>query len=171
MAMDIIYKYETKFDDDHKFSIGLSSNNEIQNMVFKERDEWLATGLKLRFKKFEETDEYKEVKKVSDSINKIEADQKNNITYGEIHTKFPNFTSFDHDILTCLTLPGNKTYEYYNLETKKWMQQVFETIKNSTKKIQQFGLQEHTVMHNLSYIILMKITHVYLLIIYYTYIY
>ena len=49
MAMDIIYKYETKFDDDHKFSIDLSSNNEIQNMVFKERDEWLATGLELRF--------------------------------------------------------------------------------------------------------------------------
>ena len=28
MAMDIIYKYETKFDDDHKLSIDLSSNNE-----------------------------------------------------------------------------------------------------------------------------------------------
>ena len=24
-------------------------NNVIQNMFFKERDEWLATGLKLRF--------------------------------------------------------------------------------------------------------------------------
>ena len=44
--MDIIYKCETKFDDDHKFSIDLLSNNEIQNMVFKERDEWLATGVK-----------------------------------------------------------------------------------------------------------------------------
>ena len=116
----IIYKYETKFDDDHKFSIDLSTNNGIQNMVFKERDEWLATGLKSRFKKFEETDEYKEVKKVSHLINNIKADQKNNITHGEIHTKLPNFTSFDHDALTCLTLPGNKTYEYYNVETKKW---------------------------------------------------
>ena len=80
MAMDIVYKYETEFDDDHKFSIDLLSNNEIQNMVFKERDEWLATGHKLRFRKFEETDEYKEVKKVSDLINKIKADRKNNIT-------------------------------------------------------------------------------------------
>ena len=35
MVMDIIYKYETKFDDDHKFSTDLSSNNEIQTMVFK----------------------------------------------------------------------------------------------------------------------------------------
>ena len=76
MAMDIIYKYKTKFDDHHKFSIDLSFNDEIQNMVFKEHDEWLATGLKLRFKKFEETDECKEVKKVSDLINKIKADQK-----------------------------------------------------------------------------------------------
>ena len=118
--MYIIYKYETKFDDDHNFLIDLSSINEIQNMVFKECDGWLATGLKLRFKKFEETDEYKEVKKVSDLINKIKADQKNNITHGELHTKLPNFTSFEHDILTCLTLPDNKTYEYYNVETKKW---------------------------------------------------
>ena len=54
--MDIIYKYETKFDDHRKFLTDLSSNNKIQNMVFKGRDEWLATGLKLRFKKFEETD-------------------------------------------------------------------------------------------------------------------
>ena len=52
-------------------------------------------------------------------INKIKADQKNNITDGEIHTKSPNFTSFAHGALTCLTLPENKTYEYYNVETKK----------------------------------------------------
>ena len=45
-------------------------------MVLKERDEWLAPGLKLRFKKFEETNEYKEVKKVSDLINKTKADAK-----------------------------------------------------------------------------------------------
>ena len=38
MAMNIIYKDETKFDDDHNFPIDLSSNNEIQNMVFTERD-------------------------------------------------------------------------------------------------------------------------------------
>ena len=119
MAMDIIYKYETKFDDGHNFSIDLSSNNGIQNMIFKGRGEWLATGLKLRFKKFEETDEYKEVKKVSDLINTIKADQKSNITHGKIHTKLPIFTSFEHDVLTCLTLPDNKIYEYYNVETKK----------------------------------------------------
>ena len=35
MAMDIIYKYETKFDDDHKLSIDLSSNNEIQIWFLK----------------------------------------------------------------------------------------------------------------------------------------
>ena len=35
MAMDTIYRYETKFDDDHKFSIDLSSNNEIQKWFLK----------------------------------------------------------------------------------------------------------------------------------------
>ena len=29
MAVDIIYKHETKFDNDHNFSIDLTSNNEI----------------------------------------------------------------------------------------------------------------------------------------------
>ena len=52
-------------------------------------------------------------------INNIKADQKHNITHGEIHTKLPNFTLLDHDALTCLTLADNKTYEYYNVETKK----------------------------------------------------
>ena len=94
------------------------SNNEIQNMVFKERDKWLATGFKLRFKTFEETDEYKEVKKVSDLINKIKADQKDNIAHGTIHTNLPNFTSFIHNNLICVNLPNNKTDEYYNVETK-----------------------------------------------------
>ena len=119
MAMDIIYKYETKFDDDHKFSIDLSSNNEIQTMVLKERDECLTTGLKLKFKKLEETDEYKKVKKVSDLINAIKADQKSNITHGTIHTKLLNVTSFNHDNLICINLSNNKTHEYYNAETKK----------------------------------------------------
>ena len=52
-------------------------------------------------------------------INKIKADQKDSIPHGKIHTKLPNFTSFEHDVLTCLTLCDNKTYEYYNVETKK----------------------------------------------------
>ena len=45
-------------------------------MVFKERDEWLATGLKILIEKFEETEEFKQVKKVSDFINKIKREQK-----------------------------------------------------------------------------------------------
>ena len=65
-------------------------------MVFKECDAWLATGLKSRFKKFEETDECREVEKVSDLIIKIKADKKNNITHGEIHTKLSNFYSFEY---------------------------------------------------------------------------
>ena len=42
MAMDIIYKNITEFDKDNNFSIGLTSNNEIQNMMFRERDTWLS---------------------------------------------------------------------------------------------------------------------------------
>ena len=62
MAMDIIYKNETKFDEEN-FSIDLTSNNEIQNMAFREHDELLVSSLGLTIKKFEDTDEYTQVKK------------------------------------------------------------------------------------------------------------
>ena len=64
MAMDIIYKNETKFDEDNNCSIDLTSNNEIQNMIFRERDTWLVSSLGLKTKKFEESDEYTQVKKL-----------------------------------------------------------------------------------------------------------
>ena len=88
-------------------------------MFFKEREEWLATGLKLKIKKFKDGDEYKQVKKVSDLINKIKNEQKNNITHGEIQTKLPNFAHFDIDTLVCANSPDDKTYKYYNRDTKK----------------------------------------------------
>ena len=68
--MDIIYKNETKFDEDNNFLIDLTSNNEIQNMMFREHDTWLISCLGLRIKKFEDRDEYAKVKKVSDLIKK-----------------------------------------------------------------------------------------------------
>ena len=54
MAMDIIYKNETKFDEDNNFSIDLTSNNEIQNMIFRECDAWLVSSLGLKVKKIED---------------------------------------------------------------------------------------------------------------------
>ena len=81
MAVNFIYKYETKFDNDHNFSIDLTSSNEIQNMVFKERNTWLVEGLKILIEKFVKTDEFKQVKKVSDFINKIKTEQKNVIVH------------------------------------------------------------------------------------------
>ena len=51
-----------------------------------------------------------------------------------MHTKLPNFNSFDHDILACLTLPDNKTYEYYNLETRKMDEMNFPDYKKWCKE-------------------------------------
>ena len=45
-------------------------------MLFKGKDEWLVSGLKLVIRKFEQTDEYKQLKRVSDLINKLKADKK-----------------------------------------------------------------------------------------------
>ena len=134
MAMDIIYKNQTKFDNDNNFSVDLSSNNYIQEMVFKGKDESLVSGLKLVIRKFEQTDEYKQLKKVFDLINKLKADQKSNITHGHIHTKLPDFTSFDHDNLICINLPTNKSYEYYNVETKKMNTTIFPDYKKWCKE-------------------------------------
>ena len=72
-----------------------------------------------KIKTIEETDEYKQVKKVSDLINKIKNEQKKNITHGEIQTKLPNFAHFDIDTLVCVNSPDNKIYEYYHTDTKK----------------------------------------------------
>ena len=160
--MDIIYKNETKLDEDNNFSMDLISNNEIQNMIFREYDVWLVSSLGLKVKKFEDSDEYKEVKKVSDLINKIKADQKNNIAHGSIHTKLSNFTSFDHNDLVCYNLLDNRTFEYYNVETKKMDVINFPDYKKWYKENKEFEIQEHTEMHNLSYIILIMITHTYL---------
>ena len=48
--MDMIYKNETKFDEDNNFSIDLTSNNKIQNIIFRERDAWLVSSLGLKVK-------------------------------------------------------------------------------------------------------------------------
>ena len=88
-------------------------------MFFKEREEWLVTGLKLKIKMFEDSDECKQLKKVSGLIDKIKNEQKNNRTHGEIQTKLPNFAHFDIDTLVCVNSPDDKTYEYYNTDTKK----------------------------------------------------
>ena len=127
MAMDIIYKKETKFDEDNNFSIELSSNNEIQNMVFKSHCEWLVSGLTVVVRKFVE---YKQVKKVSDLINKIKAGQKDNIAHGSIKCYLPNFTAFEHDHFVNFMRPNQKTYKYYNVETKKMDQIQFPDYKN-----------------------------------------
>ena len=56
---------------------------------------------------------------MSNLINKIKTEQKNNIRHGEIQTKLPNFHYFDVDSLVCTNSPSNKTYEYYNTDVKK----------------------------------------------------
>ena len=117
--MDIIYKNETKFDEGNNFSIDLTSKKEIQNMMFRERDTWLVSCLGLKIKKFEDSDGYAQAKDKSDLTNKIKKKQKNNIIHGEIQTKLTNFHYLDVNSLVCTNNPNNKTYEYYNTDTKK----------------------------------------------------
>ena len=88
-------------------------------MMFRECGTWLVSCLGLKMTNFEDSDEYAQVKKVSDLINKIKKKQQNNIRHGEIQTKLPNFYYFDVDSLVCTNIPNNKTYEYYNTDTKK----------------------------------------------------
>ena len=79
----------------------------------------MASIMSWKMKKFEDRNEYAKVKKVSDLINKIKKKQQNNIRHGEIQTKLPNFHYFEVDSLVCTNIPNNKTYEYYNTDTKK----------------------------------------------------
>ena len=76
MPMDIIYKNETKFDEDKNFSIDLTSNNYIQDMVFKGNEEWLMSGLQLKIEPIETKAEYSAIKKVFDLLNSVKKKQK-----------------------------------------------------------------------------------------------
>ena len=63
MVMDIIFKTETNFGEDNNFSIDLTSNNYIQEMVFKEKEEWLVSELELNIETIEKKVEYAALKK------------------------------------------------------------------------------------------------------------
>ena len=78
MAMDIIFQKSIDFNENNNFSIYLRSNNEIQEMFFKGKDEWLMTGLdlKIRLLQVEDLEEYKDIKKLSDLIKKSKSDKK-----------------------------------------------------------------------------------------------
>ena len=58
IKMDIIYKKVTNFDKGNNFSIDLWSNNQIQSMFFKGKDEWIVSGLDLNVQTIEKTAEY-----------------------------------------------------------------------------------------------------------------
>ena len=64
MAMDIIFQKSIDFNENNNFSIYLRSNNEIQEMFFKGKEEWLMTGidLKIRPLQVEDLEEYKDIK-------------------------------------------------------------------------------------------------------------
>ena len=105
MAMDIIFKNETNFDKGNNFSIDLTSNNYIQDMVFKGKEKWLISGLELKIETIETKAEYSAIKKVSDLINSVKKSKNNEIKHRSFHTKLPNFKHFDHDNLVNYSLP------------------------------------------------------------------
>ena len=76
MTMDIIFKNETNFGEDNNFSIDLTSNNYIQDMVFKEKEEWLVSRLELNIKTIETKAEYTALRKVSDLISNAKKQEK-----------------------------------------------------------------------------------------------
>ena len=121
MAMDIIFQKNIYFNENNNFSIYLKSNNEIQEMFFKGKDEWLMTGLDLKIRplQVEDLEEYKDIKKLSNLIKKAKSNKKNIIKHGDIETKLPNSLDFEQDELVCYNKPVNKTYEYYNTDTKR----------------------------------------------------
>ena len=143
--MDIIYKKVTDFDKDNNFLIDLLSNNQIANMFFKGKDEWLISGLDLKIETLEQTVEYAALTKVSDFIEKAKADRKNIVKNGRFETKLENFKpNFNFDILQNYNKPNIKTYKYYNTDAKK-----FETIDFPDYK--KFYKEGKTVWDSIAY--------------------
>ena len=63
-------------------------------MMFRERDTWLVSCLGLKIKKFEDSDEYAQVKKVSYLINKIKKKQKKQYKTWRNSNKITKFSLF-----------------------------------------------------------------------------
>ena len=63
-------------------------------MMFRERDTWLVSCLGLKIKKFEDSDEYAQVKKVSYLINKIKKKQKKPYKTWRNSNKITKFSLF-----------------------------------------------------------------------------
>ena len=78
MAMDIIFQKSIDFNENNNFSIYLTSNNEIQEIFFKGKDQWLMTWLDLKIRplQVEDLEEYKDIKKLSDLIKKTKSDKR-----------------------------------------------------------------------------------------------
>ena len=99
-------------------TIDLTSNNYIQDMVFKGKEEWLISGFELKIVTIETKAEYSAIK-VSDLITSVKETKKKEIKHGSFHTQLPNFKDFYLDHLVNYSLPEEKYYIYYNTGTKE----------------------------------------------------
>ena len=99
--MDVIYNKNADLDEEKKFSIDLTANNEIDGMFFKNKEEYLTSGLEIKKQPADLTkwNEFSTIKKISDRINKAKKDKENEIKHGQILVYLPNFNNFEEDML------------------------------------------------------------------------
>ena len=81
IAMDVIYNKNADLDEENNFSIDLTANNEIDGMFFKNKEEYLISGLEIKKQSVDLTkwNEFSTIKKNSDRINKAKEDKENEI--------------------------------------------------------------------------------------------
>ena len=96
----------------------------MKKYFFKDNDEWLVSGLKLKIKPFdiELLKEYRILKKVSDMINKAKNNKENIEKHGQIIVDLPNYLHNYNYILFCTNNPPKKVYKYLSTDTKKLIQ-------------------------------------------------
>ena len=79
--MDVIYNKNADLDEENNFSIDLTANNEIDGMFFKNKEEYLISGLEIKKQSVDLTkwNEFSTIKKNSNRINKAKEDKENEI--------------------------------------------------------------------------------------------
>ena len=117
--MDVIYNKNADLDEENNFSIYLTASNENDGVIFKNKEEYLISGLEIKKQPVDLTkwNEFSTIKKISDRINKAKKDKENEIKHGQILVYLPSFNNFEEDTLIAEG-PPKKIYKYINAETK-----------------------------------------------------
>ena len=100
--MDVIYNKNADLNETDNFSIDLTATNQIDGMFFKNKEEYLISGLEMKKNNLltlQNGINFPPFKKISDKNNKAKKDKENEVKHSQILVYLPYFNNFEEDTL------------------------------------------------------------------------